>query len=376
MLSIISTKRNVNLAILAMQFGLLVASAVGQAFFAGKQDADKASGQIHVPTRSSSPLFRGEQGKQRTEIHFDPTTHMVTMKLLVQDPNGYFIPNIRREDFVVYENDARQQISTVDIEHAPASLGLLLEFGGRTPGLNRLLGEEVSRAGRQLVDELGQQDKIAVWKYSDKVEKIVDFSQARETLDGLFYGLGTPELSETNLYDALIATVDQMRAVGGRKAIVLISSGLDSFSKASYQDALKAAQGSDTPIYAIGLARPLRDLAELHGANTGPSARIDWERAAKEMQEMARASGGRAYFPENTIDFSPIYDDVIENLKVRYVITYRSSSDNMSSPRKVRVELVDPTAGKPLQIVDSNGKTVHASVVVQSSYLPNQPSEN
>jgi hypothetical protein len=100
---------------------------------------------------------------------------------------------------VVYENGIRQQNATVEVEHAPVSLGLLIEFGGCTPALNRELGQEVSRAGEHLVAELSRGDRLAVWKYDDRVEKVSDFSQNHEALDTFFLKLGTPELSETNL---------------------------------------------------------------------------------------------------------------------------------------------------------------------------------
>jgi hypothetical protein len=87
---------------------------------------------------------------------------MVTIKLLVQDPNGYFIANIRRDNFVVYENGIRQQNATVEVEYAPVSLGLLMEFGDRTPALNRELAQVVLRAGEHLVDELSRGDRLAV----------------------------------------------------------------------------------------------------------------------------------------------------------------------------------------------------------------------
>ena len=343
--------------------------AHAQSSSADRQDATRGAEQVHIPNRAPNPLFNGQQGKQRTEIHFDPETGIVTLKLLVQDPNGYFIPNIRRENFVVYENDVRQQIQNVEIEHPPVSLGLLMEFGGRAPGFNRLLGEEVSSAGRQLLEALGHEDKIAIWKYSDKVEKLSDFSQGHAAVESLFYTLGTPDISEANLYDALIFTVDQMRAVTGRKALILISSGIDTFSKASYEDAVKAASESDSPIYAISLTRSLRNLAELRDLRASVG-QIDWEKADKSLQAIAVASGGRAYSPHNTLDLSAIYYDVMENLKVRYVISYRSSTKDTNSSRNVRVELVNPRAGKPLQIVDASGRTIKASVILQSSYTP------
>jgi Ca-activated chloride channel family protein len=168
---------------------------------------------------------------------------------------------------------------------------------------------------------------------------------------------GTPELSETNLYDAIIFTLGQMRPVSGRKAIVLISSGIDTLSKAGYDDLLRTAENSDTPIYVVSLAPVLSPFVEMEHATL--LARIDWNKAQNQLQEMARASAGRAYAPENMIDLSATYDDRMENLKVRYVITYRSSSDgDLSIPRTVRVELVNPSNGEPLEIVDSNGKTI------------------
>jgi VWFA-related protein len=325
---------------------------------------------VRVPSRPATPLFKGKSGKQKTEIHFDPATKTVTIKLVVQDPNGYFIPNIRREDFVVYENGVRQQNTSVEVEHAPASLGMLLEFGGRIQGLNHDLGQEVSRAGEHLLDEVGKEDSVAIWKYSDKVEQIAGFTQDHLSLYTPLLTLGTPELSESNLYDAVIFTTNQMRPLTGRKAIVLISSGIDTFSKANYQDALNAAQNSDTPIYALSLVPDLRQLSQMH-ERTGPVARIDWNEAEHRLEEIARVSGGRTYAPENMVDLAPIYDDMLENLKVRYVITYRASNDLPPDvPRKVRVELVDPKTGGSLGIIDSNGKKIPATVVVQDSYTP------
>ena len=66
---------------------------------------------LQIPNRPTA-LFAGEQGKQRTQIHFDPATSNVTMKLLVQDPSGYFIPGLHRDNFAFYENGVRQRNAT------------------------------------------------------------------------------------------------------------------------------------------------------------------------------------------------------------------------------------------------------------------------
>jgi len=104
----------------------------------------------------------------------------------------------------------RQQNATVDIEHAPVTLAVLMEFGGRAPGLNRQMGDEVARAAQQLLDELGPEDKVTFWKYSDQVQKLADANQSRDAVKTELITMGTPAVSETNLYDAILATVAEM----------------------------------------------------------------------------------------------------------------------------------------------------------------------
>lgn len=329
-------------------------------------------GQVRIPDRPSSALFKGQQGKQRAEIHFDPANGVVTLKLLVQDPNGYFIPDLHPDNFVVYENGVRQKNATVEIEHAPVSLAVVLEFGGRYPSVNKILANEASSAGRQLIEMLGREDRVAIWKYADRPELLADFSLDHEKLHTMLFSLQPPSVSEANLYDALVAILERMQQVRGRKAIVLLSSGVDTFSKAPFDEAVKAATVSNTPVYAISLGEILRAAAEVFGP-AAPSAHVDWKHAQDKLGEIARASGGRLYSPTTSVDLSGIYDDMIENLKVRYVITYKSSTAQaLNSPRTVKVELVNPKSGAPLQILDASGRTIHAHLTLEDSYVPSK----
>jgi hypothetical protein len=132
---------------------------------------------------------------------------------------------------------------------------------------------------------------------------------------------------------------------------------------------LAAAKTSDTPIYVIGLGAILAKASELYGVQ-GPWTKINRKAANNQLMEIASLSGGRAYFPENTIDLSPTYDDIMENLRLRYVITYRLLQPDLNSPRTVRVELVNPKTGGPLEIVDANGRRIRAHVILQETYTP------
>lgn len=320
--------------------------------------------------RSPTPLFKGASGRLQTEIHFDPTTAKVTLKLVVQDPNGYFIPNIRPENFVVYENGVRQNNISATVEHASVTIGLLMEHGGRYQGLSRKLVVDVSRAGLQLVDMLENKDKVALWIYGDSVKQLTDFSPPGKPLDNILLDLKPPELSETNLYDAVIFALKRMQSIAGRKALMLISTCVDTFSHATYDDVLDAAR-SGGPIYVLSLATIAHEDVVLHQMSELLN-KIDWAGAENRMLEVARTSGGRLYSPKSTLDLSAIYDDIMENLKVRYVVTYQSSSGSKgNTPRTVRVELVDPKTGKPLQIMDQNGRPIHAAAIAQAMYVPN-----
>jgi VWFA-related protein len=327
-----------------------------------------SSAQVHVPNRPSKSLFQGEQGPQGMAIHFDPRTSRVTLELSVQDAHGYFIPNIRRENFAVYENGIRQHSVTVEVEHAAVTFGLLIESGGHYPGLNEALEQAASSAAYQFLDEIGRGDRVAIWTYADNLQPLCEFSQDSAALRHALSSLRPAPVSEANLYDALIAALGQMRAQSGRKALILISSGVDTFSKATFEDALQAARTSVVPIYAINDAVAAKSGILPSGTTY---SRIDWQRAAAGLRKIAIAAGGRLYSPELIFDLGAMYDDLMENIRVRYVITYQSSIDaDVSLPRTVKVELVDSRTGGPLKVSDANGRTVPVKVIAEEKYVP------
>ena len=329
------------------------------------------SAQIHVPDRPGKPLFAGEQGRQRTEIHYDPQTGLVRLSLVVQDSNGYFIPDISRANVAVYENGVRQRNATVEIEHAAVCVGVLVEYGGHYHALNEALAATISMAVGQFADEIESEDEVATWKYGDRIEEISGFSRGKDSLQQAAASLrSAPPFSELNFYDALIAALPQVQEQRGRRALLLLSSGIDTFSKAGYAEALAAAGRSDVPIYALNVGPVLRSDPSLYG-HSAPYTRLDWKGAEQKLGHIVQASGGRLYSPESSLDFAAVYDDLMENLRVRYVIIYKSATPpSEHGPRTVRVELVDSGTGGPLRIVDAAAKPVHPRALVEGKYDP------
>ena len=333
---------------------------------AKKQRRPQPTQDVHVtiPSRPATSLFKGTSSERwSSDVSFDRRSRSVTVTLSVHDANGYFIPNLRRENFAVYEDGRRQTNVTVEIEHAPVTLALLLEGGGRYQQLNREIATEIRWVVRPLIGSLGRRDSVAVFSYADTLTTLMDFDQPLAELEPMLNRLDTPGFSEANLCDALIAVMDRMKGVQGRKAIVLASSGIDTFSRASFEDVLAAADRSRTPVYTIDLSGAVTQLAD-----SGPLARLNWARAREQLRTLARSSGGRAYEGASVGDAVRIYDDVMEHLRIRYVITYLPDGPSREGARHaVRVELIDRN-GAPLRIADAAGRSVAVRVIAQASY--------
>jgi Ca-activated chloride channel family protein len=283
-----------------------------------------------------------------------------TVVVSVQDPQGRLIPNLRPENFAVYENGVRQRDVTADVAHAAITLSVLLEGGGRYQTINKILATEIPYLVRPLADALVPDDKVGVFAYTETLRTLGDFPQAHTALDSLITGIPAPGFSEAKLFDALVVLFDRLQRLGGRKAVLLISTGIDTFSHAKFEDAIAAAQRAATPVYVISLAGLVERTSI---GSTGPITKIDWARTKERMQSLAQRSGGRAYSRDTEIEVPAVYDDMMENLRVRYVLTYpRSNLDPGTAA--IRVELIEPKTGAPLRVADAAGKSITPTVKI------------
>jgi Ca-activated chloride channel family protein len=323
--------------------------------------------QVAVPGRPSKSIVQSEPGTLRPlQVSFNPQTRIVTITLSVEDPNGYFIPNLHRENFAVYEDGVLQRNATVDIEHAPVSLSVLVEGGGRYQEVNKVLNTEIPLMAHLLLDALVPNDKVTAYAYADTVKMLVDSGEPHERLDSAFGQWHISGFSESNLYDALIEVLNRTRVMPGRRAVLLISTGIDSFSRATFDDVIARARGSDTPVYCIGLAAVVEQSVI---GSAGPLSKIDWNRANRQLETLATVTDGRTYLRDVEIGTPAIYDDFMEHLRVRYVITYTApDAAGNGSVRRVRVALVDPRSGGPIRIVDAAGKAITARISTEASY--------
>ncbi len=272
-------------------------------------------------SRPAAPLLREGASSRPAEIAFDAATGMVTIKVSLHDLNGFSVPYLRRDNFAVYENGARLRDVDVEVEHASIALAVLIEMGGRSQQLNKVLASEAPYLARPILDVLGPSDRLAVFTYDDQLHTIVDFDTPHDKLEAAVRNLPQPRFSEANFYDAASAVLDRLDAVSGRRALLVISTGIDTFSRATFEEVLQKAEAAKIPVYVLGIGDIARQAA-LDGR--GPLARIDWRTCTRQLETLARASGGRAYVDAATVAAPAIYDDIMEDLRVRYVITYAS----------------------------------------------------
>lgn len=326
----------------------------------------------HMRARSSRQLRAGKPIQVAMETSFDPATHWVSVTLQPKDSEGEFVSTFRPKDFVVYEDGVRQVGAGVTVQRPPATIGILVEHGGRYQMLNEAISEETSSAAREFIDEIRPGDRVAVWLYGGHLEQAAGFSQYQRAPRDALNQLDDPlPLTESNLYDAVVGVLAQMRKMSGPKALLLISSGVDTFSHASLADVLRAVECSGIPVYAIDLATLLRHDA-VEGFDSGPYGQLDWDRARAALARIARASGGRMVAPESVLDLPDEYDDLMEDIRARYLITYRASSAQPPDvARSVRVELRTGGGGGRPRASRDKRRAAPATVMIQSSYVPN-----
>jgi VWFA-related protein len=304
---------------------------------------------------------------------FKVETNVVSVDVAVLDNKGHFIPGIPRGNFRILEDNVPQQIQNFSMGEAPMTVCMVIEFSGRFqqyyygPSWYQTLA-----ASYGFLQTLKPEDYVAIRAYDMKIDTLSDFSTDKRKAYEAMQRLRIPGFSESNLYDALVDTEDRMQEIEGRKAIVLIASGVDTFSKLTFDKARKAIQDGGVPIYAIGMMQTIRELMDARGM-MGPLARMDFLQADNQMRTFAKETGGQSFFPRFYGEFPSIYQSIAQSLRNQYSIAYAPTNAARDGKfRKIKVELVSPT-GEPLRVTDEKGKPIKYSIFAKAGY--NAPRE-
>ncbi len=299
---------------------------------------------------------------------------LVNLDVLVTTKDGQTVPGLHKENFKVVEDGAPQTISSFNQTAAPITAVLLVEFAST----NYDFEVEALRASYAFANTLQKDDWVSVVSYDMSPRILVDFTQDKRAVMGALNQLRMPGFSETNMFDALFDTLDRIDRIEGKKYIILVTTGVDSFSKLNLDQILKKVKSTkDVTIYPISVGFAVREYCETHPRssfcrnNRGmgiPAGEMTYLQADNEVRTFAQLTGGRAYFPRFQGELPEMFQEVGADIRNQYSISYHPTNAKLDGTyRKLKVELQAPD-GSPLKIRNQKGKEEKYIIYARDGY--------
>jgi VWFA-related protein len=286
------------------------------------------------PPPGQEPAAGSKQGG-RIALNVD----LVVLHTSVLDDRGKFVEGLTQENFRVYEDKVEQKLAIFKREDIPVSMGLVIDNSGSM----RDKRPRVNEAALTLVQNSNPQDEAFVVNFNDDfyldldkdfTNSIPELKEALERIDAR---------GSTALYDAIIGSLDHLKKGNKEKKVLLIvTDGEDNTSRNSLEKTIREIQKTDTVIYTIGLL----------SQESKKSAKT----AKRALTEIALASGGVAYFPENVEDVHAICEQVAHDIRHQYTLAYYPSNAARDGTfRSVHVDVIPPRGHGKLVARTRNG---------------------
>jgi VWFA-related protein len=313
-----------------------------------------------APAEEKTATPPGETYSLRVDV---PIVNMDVSVVL--DKTREFVPGLKPENFLVVEDGVEQEVQTLRMTKVPITAVLLLEFASTSYSFVR----DMQNASASFFRSLQPDDYVAVETYDIRSHILTDFTNNKDTIRQALQSLIIPTFSDTNEFDALYDTLDRLTRIEGRKYIILISSGRDTFSKINYDQMLAKVKATpNVTIFTVSTGGFAREMSSgRFGGN------IDLLQADNEMHTFAELTGGRSYKPVFQGELPDVFSQINETIRSQYVLTYKpSNAKNDGTYRKVKIYLVD-NEGKPLKMQDEKGRPLKYSVVARDGYRAKLP---
>lgn len=356
----------------------------------GQQPQDQASpdaggpggdnGAIAIPKKKESetappppppePKVKNPPGLQNFSLRVDVPVVNVDVGVILEKTHQ-FVPNLQKDNFRVFEDGVAQDITSFQRIQAPITAVLLVEFAANSYAFIY----DMRNAAYTFAQQLKPDDYIAVVTYDMHTQILTDFTTDKRLIYESLNSLTIPTWHETNLFDALYSTLDRLSRVDGRKYVVLISSGRDTFSKINLDKVLQKIKATpNVTIFSIGTGQTARIMADGAGM-MGPIRNLDYLQADNQMTTFARMTGGQAFFPRFAGEMPDIFRQINDSIRNQYVLSYHPSNVKQDGTyRKLRVELVD-NEGHPLRMQDEKHKPLKYDIIARDGYRAKQEVE-
>lgn len=293
----------------------------------------------------------------------------VNVDVSVLDQQNHFIPRLAPDKFRILEDGVPQKITQAGLSEAPMTICMLIEFSGRFQQFWSYGWYETLQASYTFLSTLKPDDNVAVVAYDLRSTILSDFSPDKRRAEEAMSRLRIPGFSESNVFDALTDMADRMSNIEGRKAILLIGTGLDTFSKITFDTARKSLQESGVPIYTISILQIARMSLEGSGGMGAQIQNMDFLQADNEMRTFSKETGGLSFFPRFVGEYPQVFNQIEVALRDQYSFAYHPTNVARDGKfRHIKVELINPETNEPLRIVNQKGKPVKYQIVAKAGY--------
>lgn len=352
--------RAILLGLLIGALGIPPSTLIALAQQQGPQTPPPAQQPTAPPVPEGKPKPEQQQQKpQPPNVTITAESRLVNIDANVTDAEGNIITGLKRENFRVLDNGQPQQISNFAPTDAPITVAILLEFSKLFNGFTSYLGKEFAY---NFLTHLKPQDWVALKTFDLKTTVQVDFTQDKREIQQSIATLYFPDFTEANLFDALLETVDQMAGVKGRRSIVVIASGYDTFSKHTLDQTYKRLKEADETIFCLGMA----EYFQVRSARTGGTSFLQSE---NQMRTFAEMTGGYAWFPRFEGEMPSIFNSIIAFLRNQYSIGFSPNTPNDGKYHKLKLEVLDDQ-GNPMMVANKKGKLKPVTVYARQGYTP------
>jgi Ca-activated chloride channel homolog len=285
-------------------------------------------------------------GYKPPEVHGNQIrigTELVVLHVTVADERGQFVADLNEGNFKVFEQNVEQKISFFSSEDIPVTMGLVIDNSGSM----REKREQVAAAAMTFVRTSNPQDEAFVVNFNDEyyLDTDGDFTSDQRNLSDALSRIETR--GSTALYDAVIGSLGHLKkGHKDKRVLLLVTDGDDDASQKSLEDTMKAAESSNATIYAIGV---FSEDDRQHEKGTVRHSK-------KVLKELADATGGQAYFPDNLDQVTPICEQVAREIRNQYTVGYYpTNTARDGSFRPVQLKVIPPNGRGKLSVRTRTG---------------------
>jgi VWFA-related protein len=316
------------------------------------------------PPAPAAPKIKNPEGMANYSLRIEVPEVTVDVGVLLEKTHQ-FVPGLKPTNFRVYEDGVEQKVSGFKRVEAPITALMICEFAANS----YYFIYDMRNAAFAFAQQLRPQDYVALMTFDMRNQIQLDFTQDKRQFQEAINSLRIPGFSETNVFDALYEGLDRLERIEGRKYIILIATGIDTFSKLTLDKILKKVKAAqDITIYTVatgGFAR----AASAHGDN------LTFLQADNQLRTFANLTGGASYFPRFPAEMPDIFSEINSNIRSKYELIYHPSNAKQDGTyRKLRVELVDDE-GQPLRIQDEKHKPLKYDIITREGYRARQEVE-